>query len=282
MKKLLVVAVLSSILFTSCVSQKKYTELDNKYKQTSQELVDTKANLMKCLVEREKSEFKVTTLESRIADLQKDKARGLEQVGDLTVLTKAASDNIKETLAQLSKKDEYIKHIRKALTAKDSLNLALAVNLKKVLKNGLDDEDIEINVEKTVVYISIADKLLFKSGSHIVSDKAKNILGKVAQVIAAKPDVEVIVEGYTDTNPINTACIPDNWDLSVKRATSVVRVLQNDHKVDPKRLTAAGKSEYLPLDTNKTADGRAKNRRTRIVMIPKLDQFFKILEEKQE
>lgn len=282
MKKLLAVAIMSSILFSSCVSQKKYTELDNKYKQTSQELVDTKANLMKCLVERDKSDFKVTTLESRIAELQKDKAKGLEQVGDLTVLTKAASDNIKETLAQLSKKDEYIKHIRKALTAKDSLNLALAVNLKKVLKNGLDDEDIEINVEKTVVYISIADKLLFKSGSHVVSDKAKNILGKVAQVIAAKPDVEVIVEGYTDSNPINTECIPDNWDLSVKRATSVVRVLQNDHKVDPKRLTAAGKSEYLPLDTNKTAEGRSKNRRTRIVMIPKLDQFFKILEEKQE
>ena len=280
MKKLLVVAVLSSILFTSCVSQKKYTELDNKYKQTSQELVDTKANLMKCLVEKDKNDFKVTTLESRIADLQKDKAKGLEQVGDLTVLTKAASDNIKETLAQLSKKDEYIKHIQKALTAKDSLNLALAVNLKKVLKNGLDDEDIEINVEKTVVYISIADKLLFKSGSHIVSDRAKTVLGKVAQVIAAKPDVEVMVEGYTDSNPINSECINDNWDLSVKRATSVVRVLQGDYKIDPKRLVAAGRSEFLPLDTNKTPEGRSKNRRTRIVLIPKLDQFFTILEEK--
>ena len=280
MKKLLVVAVLSSILFTSCVSQKKYTELDNKYKQTSQELVDTKANLMKCLVEKDKSDFKATTLESRIADLQKDKAKGLEQVGDLTVLTKAASDNIKETLAQLSKKDEYIKHIQKALTAKDSLNLALAVNLKKVLKNGLDDEDIEINVEKTVVYISIADKLLFKSGSHIVSDRAKTVLGKVAQVIAAKPDVEVMVEGYTDSNPINSECINDNWDLSVKRATSVVRVLQGDYKIDPKRLVAAGRSEFLPLDTNKTPEGRSKNRRTRIVLIPKLDQFFTILEEK--
>ncbi|MDP2087940.1 MAG: OmpA family protein [Flavobacteriaceae bacterium] len=282
MRKLLLLTIVSSVLFSSCVSNKKYAEMENKYKQTNQELVDTKANLMKCLVEREKSEFKVTTLESRVADLQKDKAKGLEQVGDLTVLTKAASDNIKETLAQLSKKDEYIKHIRKALTAKDSLNLALAVNLKKVLKNGLDDEDIEINVEKTVVYISIADKLLFKSGSHVVSDRAKNVLGKVAQVIAAKPDVEVMVEGYTDSNPINTDCISDNWDLSVKRATSVVRVLQNDHKIDPKRLTAAGRSEYLPLDTNKTADGRAKNRRTRIVILPKLDQFFTILEEKQE
>ncbi|MCM2302394.1 MAG: OmpA family protein, partial [Flavobacteriaceae bacterium] len=280
MKKLLAVAIISSILFSSCVSQKKYTELDNRYKQTSQELVDTKANLMKCLVERDKSDFKVTTLESRIAELQQDKAKGLEQVGDLTVLTKAASENIKETLAQLSKKDEYIKHIQKALTAKDSLNLALAVNLKSVLKNGLDDEDIEINVEKTVVYISIADKLLFKSGSHIVSDKAKTVLGKVAQVVAAKPNVEVMVEGYTDSNPINTECINDNWDLSVKRATSVVRVLQNDHKIDPKRLVAAGRSEFLPLDTNKTAEGRSKNRRTRIVLIPKLDQFFTILEEK--
>lgn len=280
MKKLLVLTLVSTILLSSCVSKKKYTELETKYSQTSQELVDTKANLMKCLVERDKSDYKVTTLEARVEELQKDKAKGLEQVGDLTVLTKAASDNIKETLAQLSKKDEYIKHIQKALTAKDSLNLALAVNLKKVLKNGLDDEDIEINVEKTVVYISIADKLLFKSGSHIVSDKAKNVLGKVAQVIAAKPDVEVMVEGYTDSNPINTECINDNWDLSVKRATSVVRVLQNDHKIDPKRLVAAGRSEFLPLDTNKTPEGRSKNRRTRIVLIPKLDQFFTILEEK--
>lgn len=282
MKKLLVVAMVSSILFTSCVSQKKYTELDNKYKQTNQELVDTKANLMKCLVERDKSDFKVITLESRIADLQKDKASSLQQVGDLTVLTKAASDNIKETLAQLSKKDEYIKHVRKAMNARDSLNLALAVNLKRVLKDGLDDQDIEVNVEKTVVYISIADKLLFRSGSHVVSDRAKNVLGKVAQVIAARPEVEIMVEGYTDSNPINTECMKDNWDLSVKRATSVVRVLQDDHKIDPKRLIAAGRSEFLPLDTNSTSEGRSKNRRTRIVLLPKLDQFFKILEEKQD
>lgn len=282
MKKLLVVAMVSSILFTSCVSQKKYTELDNKYKQTNQELVDTKANLMKCLVERDKSDFKVTTLESRIAELQKDKATSLQQVGDLTVLTKAASDNIKETLAQLSKKDEYIKHVRKAMNARDSLNLALAVNLKRVLKDGLDDQDIEVNVEKTVVYISIADKLLFRSGSHVVSDRAKNVLGKVAQVIAARPEVEIMVEGYTDSNPINTECMKDNWDLSVKRATSVVRVLQDDHKIDPKRLIAAGRSEFLPLDTNSTSEGRSKNRRTRIVLLPKLDQFFKILEEKQD
>jgi chemotaxis protein MotB len=282
MKKLLVLALVASIMLSSCVSKKKYTELEGKHKQTSQELVDTKANLMKCLVERDKSDFKVTTLEARVAELQKDKASSIQQVGDLTVLTKAASDNIKETLAQLSKKDEYIKHIRKALTAKDSLNLALAVNLKKVLKDGLNDEDIEINVEKTVVYISIADKLLFKSGSHVVSDRAKNVLGKVAQVIAAKPEVEVMVEGYTDSNPINTECISDNWDLSVKRATSVVRVLQNDHKIASNRLIAAGRSEFLPLDTNKTADGRAKNRRTRIVLLPKLDQFFTILEQKQE
>ncbi|MBS3992907.1 MAG: OmpA family protein [Bacteroidetes bacterium] len=282
MKKLFALVIVSSVLLSSCVSKKQYTELETKYKQTSQELVDTKANLMKCLVEKEKNDFKVTSLEERIAELQKDKARSLEQVGDLTVLTKAASDNIKETLAQLSKKDEYIKHIRKAMTAKDSLNLALAVNLKKVLKDGLDDEDIEINVEKTVVYISIADKLLFKSGSHVVSDKAKNVLGKVAQVIAAKPDVEVMVEGYTDSKPISTDCISDNWDLSVKRATSVVRVLQKDHKIDPKRLVAAGRSEFLPLDTNNTEAGRAKNRRTRIVLLPKLDQFFTILEQKQE
>ncbi len=282
MKKLLALTIISSILFSSCVTNKKYAELETKHKQTTQDLLDTKDNLVKCGIELEKCDFKVTSLEERNADLKKDKASSLVQVTDLTVLTKAASDNIKETLSQLSKKDEYIKHIRKAITAKDSLNLMLAISLKKVLKDGLDDEDIQINVEKTVVYISIADKLLFKSGSHIVSDRAKNVLGKVAQVLNAKPELEVMVEGYTDSNPINNECITDNWDLSVKRATSVVRVLQNDHKIDPKRLIAAGRSEFLPLETNKTDAGRSKNRRTRIVILPKLDQFFTILEQKQE
>jgi len=279
MKRISVLIITASVVLSSCVSQKKYTELEGNYKKTSQELVDTKADLMKCRIE---SEGKLSALEQRVLDLKKDKEKTLEYVDNLTVLSKSASDNIKETLTQMGKKDEYIQHIQKAMNKKDSINLALGFQLKKVLKDGFNDEDIEVSVEKTVVYINIADKLLFKSGSATISNEAKRVLGKVAEVIAAQPSLEVMVEGYTDNKPISTAGIQDNWDLSVKRSTSVIRVLQDDFKIAPDRLVAAGRSEYKPLATNETVEGRAKNRRTRIVLMLKLDQFFKLLENKIE
>ncbi len=269
--------VLASVVLSSCVSKKKYTELEGNYSEKSQELVDVKADLMKCQVE---NESKISSLEQRIVDLNKDKEKTLEYVDNLTVLSKSASDNIKETLAQMGKKDEYIQYIQKAVTKKDSINLALGYKLKSVLADGFSDEDIEVNVEKTVVYISIADKLLFKSGSATISPKAKEVLSKVAEVIGAQPDLEVMVEGYTDNKPIKTSCIKDNWDLSVKRSTSVIRVLQDDFNIEPARLVAAGRSEYMPLASNDTVEGRSKNRRTRIVLMPQLDQFFDLLEQK--
>ena len=277
MKKLFLLVVATSLVLSSCVSNKKYAELEGNYSKKSQELVDVKADLMKCQVE---NESKISSLEQRIIDLNKDKEKTLEYVDNLTVLSKSASDNIKETLAQMGKKDEYIQYIQKAVTKKDSINLALGFKLKSVLADGFEDEDIEVNVEKTVVYISIADKLLFKSGSATISAKAKEVLGKVAEVIAAQPDLEVMVEGYTDNKPINTSCIKDNWDLSVKRSTSVIRVLQDDFNIEPARLVAAGRSEYMPLSSNDTVEGRSKNRRTRIVLMPQLDQFFDLLEQK--
>jgi chemotaxis protein MotB len=275
MRKLFFIPVVISILLTSCVSQKKYADLDAQYQTTKQELVDTKADLQSCLLEKEHlGELNKT--------LKVDKDQSLKQVENLTVLTQASSDNIKQIIAQLSEKDKYINGIRAAMTKKDSINLALAFQLKKELAAGIQDEDIQINVEKTVVYISIADNLLFKTGSAVVSDKAKAVLGKVATVIASRPNMEVQVEGYTDNVPISTNCMKDNWDLSVARATSVVRVLQDDFSVDAGRLIAAGRSEYVPLQTNATAEGRSANRRTRIVILPKLDEFFNILEQKPE
>ncbi|MDX1828588.1 MAG: OmpA family protein [Lutibacter sp.] len=279
MKKLFLVGLTISIALSSCVSQKKYSELEDNFNNKSKELVDTKADLMKCRIE---SEGKLKTLNQQVEDLKKDKEKTLEYVDNLTVLSKSASDNIKETLSQMGKKDEYIHVIQQAMNRKDSINLALGFKLKSVLKDGFNDEDIQVNVEKTVVYISIADKLLFKSGSATISAKAKSVLGKVAEVVGAQPNVEVMVEGYTDNKPISTANIKDNWDLSVKRSTAVVRVLQDDFKIDPSRLIAAGRSEYKPIDSNDTVEGRARNRRTRIVLMPKLDQFFKILENKVE
>lgn len=277
MRKLIVVGIIASVMLSSCVSNKKYTELEGNFSRKSLELVDVKADLMKCNIE---SEGKISSLEQQVTDLRKDKEKTLEYVDNLTVLSKSASENIKETLAQMGRKDEYITYIQKAITRKDSINIALGFKLKSVLKNGFHDEDIQIDVEKTVVYISIADKLLFKSGSATISKDAKIVLGKVAEVIAAQPDLEVMVEGYTDSKPISTAGIKDNWDLSVKRSTAVIRVLQNDFNIKPNRLIAAGRSEYIPLASNETVEGRARNRRTRIVLMPRLEQFFELLESK--
>jgi len=282
MKKLLILGIAASVLLTSCVSQKKFTDLQTEFDATKQQLTDANGKVLDCQVEKDKLANKVSALESQNQFLRENFESSKKQIENLTMLSQSASSNIKDVIAQLSEKDKYINGIRGAMSRKDSINLALAVNLKSALADGIQDEDIIIDVEKTVVYISISDKLLFKSGSSIISSKAKGLLQKVAAVISNKPDMEVMVEGYTDNRPINTAKTKDNWDLSTQRATSVIRVLQNDYKIDPKRLIAAGRSEYLPLATNDTSEGRSRNRRTRIVILPKLDQFFDILEQKPD
>lgn len=288
MKKILL-SLTVVLLLASCVSKKEYAALETTHQKTKDELLAIRTNLTKCLIEAEKNQTlsssyktKITDLETTITGLQKDKRKTLEFVDNLTVLTKGANDNIKETLIQLSKKDQYIKYIRKAMTKKDSLNLAVAFHLKKALKEGLDDEDIQINVEKTVVFISISDKLLFKSGSYNVTDKAYGVLSKVADVVNAQPNMDVMIEGHTDSQTIKTEFLEDNWDLSAKRATSIARILQNRFKVTPGRLIAAGRSSYVPLAPNNTEANRAKNRRTKIIIMPRLDQFFDLLEEKAE
>jgi chemotaxis protein MotB len=288
MKKILL-SLTVVLLLASCVSKKEYAALETTHQKTKDELLAIRTNLTKCLIETERNQTlassyksKITDLETTITGLQKDKRKTLEFVDNLTVLTKGANDNIKETLIQLSKKDQYIKYIRKAMTKKDSLNLAVAFHLKKALKEGLDDEDIVINVEKTVVFISISDKLLFKSGSYNVTDKAYGVLSKVADVVNAQPNMDVMIEGHTDSQTIKTEFLEDNWDLSAKRATSIARILQNRFKVTPGRLIAAGRSSYVPLAPNDTEANRAKNRRTKIIIMPRLDQFFDLLEEKAE
>ena len=282
MKKIFILAVSTTLLLSSCVSQKKFADLQSEFDTTKQQLTDANAKVLDCQVEKDKFAGQVASLEAQNNLLKQNNATSIRQIESLTRLSESASGNIKDVIAQLSEKDKYINGIRGAMSRKDSINLALAVNLKSALADGIQDEDILVDVEKTVVYISISDKLLFNSGSSVISTKAKALLQKVATVIAEKPDMEVMVEGYTDNRPINTARTKDNWDLSTQRATSVIRVLQNDYKIDPKRLIAAGRSEYLPLASNDNADGRSRNRRTRIVILPKLDQFFDILEQKPE
>ncbi|HEX6914902.1 MAG TPA: OmpA family protein, partial [Chitinophagaceae bacterium] len=171
--------------------------------------------------------------------------------------------------------------LQTALARKDSMNMALVINLKGAIGN-LEDEDINIKVDKGVVYIDISDKLLFKSGKYEVTDQAKLVLGKVATVLKNQPGIEFMVEGHTDSIPFRSGVLLDNWDLSVKRATAVVRILQREYGMNPAQMTAAGRGEYVPLTSNTSAEGRASNRRTRIVILPQLDQFFKLLERKEQ
>ncbi|WP_407277507.1 OmpA family protein [Tenacibaculum maritimum] len=271
-----------TIIASSCASKKDLEALQVKHEKTKKELLAANTNLQKCLIEKERYQNQASTLETTVADLRKDKENTLNQVENLTVLTKGANDNIKETLSQLSKKDKYINKIRTAASKKDSLNLVVAFHLKKELQEGIDDKDIEVNVEKTVVFISISDKLLFKSGSYAITDKASSVLQKVATVVNGQPEMDVMIEGHTDDTPINTAAVKDNWDLSVKRSTAIVRALQNQYGVAPSRLIAAGRSSYVPLVSNDSPANKSKNRRTKIIILPRLNQFFNLLDQKVE
>jgi chemotaxis protein MotB len=146
----------------------------------------------------------------------------------------------------------------------------------------MEDEDISIDVEKGVVFVSLSDKFLFKSGSYDVNPAAKEVLGKVAKILASKPEFDVLIEGHTDNKAYQNGNLQDNWDLSVKRSTALARILQNDHSVDPSRITAAGRGEYVPVASNDTKEGRSANRRTRIYILPKLDQFYGLIEEEMK
>ncbi|WP_165731838.1 OmpA family protein [Polaribacter sp. 20A6] len=275
MKKISIL-LLTAVIVSSCVSKKKFVTLQDEHDQTTTELVDVKATLQKCLIESEKD---VATLTEQINSLKEDKKGALKQVENLTVLTQSSSDNIKNVITQLSEKDKFINGIRAAMTQKDSLNLAIKYHLTKNLTDGIQDEDIQVNVEKTVVFISISDKLLFKSGSYNVTDKAYTVLEKISKVIKDQPEMEVMIEGHTDSTPIKRTIIQDNWDLSALRATSITRILQYKFGVKPSRLIAAGRSQYVPLVDNNTAANKAINRRTKIIIMPKLDQFFDLLEQ---
>ena len=271
--------LLTAVLVSSCVTKKEFVALQAKHDQTKTELVNVKTNLQKCLIENEKESTKAFVLSEQVKTLKEDKKVALKQVENLTVLTQSSSDNIKSVISQLSEKDKFINGVRKAMTQKDSLNLAIKYHLTKNLTDGIQDKDIEVNVEKTVVFISISDKLLFKSASYNVTEGAYTVLEKIAKVINDQPKMEVMIEGHTDSRPIKTEFLQDNWDLSAKRATSITRILQYKFGVKPERLIAAARSQYVPLVANDSPENMSKNRRTKIIIMPKLNQFFDLLEQ---
>jgi chemotaxis protein MotB len=201
----------------------------------------------------------------------------LKQLENLSVISSSQAESIKKSMENMGVKDNMIFSLQSSLAQRDSLNMALVMNLKGAIGN-LDDKDINIKVDKGVVYIDISDKMLFQSGSYNITPRASEVLGKVATVLKNQKDIEFMVEGHTDNVPFKRGDLVDNWDLSVKRATAVVRILQDKYGLNPSMMTAAGRGEYQPLGPNDTAEGKAANRRTRIVILPQLDQFFKLLE----
>ena len=266
------------ILLSSCVSQKKFAELEATNQKNLNLLNSATVKLNSCLDEKATAEANFKALEEQVAFLKANNQDLINNMGNLTTLSQKGAENLEKSLESLKEKDLVIRTMQDAVTRRDSVTLALVTSLKGAFID-VSDNDIEINVEKGVVFISISDKLLFNSGSYYVSDRAKEVLGKVAKVVLDKPEIEFMVEGHTDNVPIQNDVLQDNWDLSVKRATSVVRVLQNDFNVPPERMTAAGRSYYIPVADNETAEGKAKNRRTRIVVLPKLDQFYDLIEQ---
>ena len=272
---------LCGTLLASCVSSKKYSELEALQKSTNDLLNAATVKLNTCDEEKAAALANVASLEEQINFLKSNNQDLINNLGNLTTLSQKGAENLEKSLESLKEKDTRIKSLRDAVTRKDSVTLALVTSLKGVLGN-IADEDIEINVEKGVVYVSISDKLLFRSGSFSVNKAAKEVLGKVAKVINDKPELEFMVEGHTDNVPIKVEGTQDNWDLSVRRATAIVRILQKDFGVAPERMTAAGRGEYIPVADNDSSAGRAKNRRTRIVVLPKLDQFYDLINQGME
>ncbi|MDH7913410.1 OmpA family protein [Winogradskyella sp. SYSU M77433] len=281
MKKISILLV-TAILVSSCVSKKKYVALQEENGQIKSELTKTR-------VEKEDLENKFAKIQARVDEYNSkinslnDDVEGLKIENDIKIDvnedgTVLSNESKRKMLATLKNVDQ--EELAKAKTLKDSMNLAVQYNLAKSMDTSdlNEDEDIAVNINETVVMISISDKMLFNTGSYRISSKANNILQKLADVINSEESIDVMVEGHTDSRTISTEKIADNWDLSVLRATSVVRKLQNDYDVDPAKLIASGRSSYQPLVDNDTRENRSKNRRTRIILLPNIDKFFALME----
>lgn len=271
MKKLSLVTILSVAILTSCVSKKKYVALEDNLSQTQSRLTKTQVEKEELETKMAKIEARVEEYNSKINSLKEINDSQYTSVDDVVMMSNNTKANMRKTLEKVD-----AAKLAETRTLQDSMNLAVSYKLKQSISD--DDEDVEVSIDKTVVMINISDELLFNTASYKVSNKAEKILNKLAEVIKSEPSMEVMVEGHTDSRTINTPMVSDNWDLSVKRATSIVRELQIKYDVDPTQLIAAGRSSYLPLVDNDSKENMAKNRRTKIVILPNLDKFFALLD----
>ena len=271
MRRIFLIGILMSLLLTSCVSKKKYEMLKKGKAQTEKYLREYKNKFYECTTEKDNLKTRIQALE--------DNNKTLQDALDRCVnLNKEGNVNISNLLEEINKSNKYIKMLMIENKKKDSLNKVLTSRITRSLDN-VDDKDLNVKVKKGVVFISLSDKMMFKSGKAEISDKANQVLLKLAKIINDYEGYEVLIEGHTDNIPIHTSCIKDNWDLSALRATAIARKLQNDFGVDPARLTAGGHGEWVPKASNDTPDGRSENRRTEVILLPKLDQFNKLMEK---
>ncbi len=279
MKKgnVLAIAMFAGLLtITSCASKKdlencrlENRELSGNYQDTKEQLAASKA--------------RVASLEDQLAQAKKDYA-SLQGSLDKSLNNASANNvNISKLVDQINESNQYIRHLVEVKSKSDSLNMVLTNNLTRSLSKE-EMKEVDVQVLKGVVYISLADNMLYKSGSYEINDRAAETLSKIAKIIMDYKDYEVLIEGNTDNVPVNASAatmknIRNNWDLSCLRASSVVQALQNQYDVDPKRLTAGGRGEYNPVTTNSTEVGKQRNRRTQIIITPKLDQFMDLIDK---
>jgi chemotaxis protein MotB len=278
MKKTILVLLVALIGLSSCVSKKKYQELNSKYEASERSLVDCKANLMKCRTEDDAAISKIAFLQDQI-QAHKDNISQLQKALDKCVnMSEQGNTNIGKLLDEINSANKYIRKLTAINHKNDSLTLALSNKFKRSL-NNLDDEDINVKVKKGVVFVSLSDEMMFNSGSYTIKEDALPVLSKISKIVNDYKDYDILIEGHTDNVPISNGFIKDNWDLSAMRATSIARFMQTDLSVNPARITAGARSEYVPKASNDTAEGRKTNRRTEIIVLPKLDEFIKMMEE---
>ena len=283
------VAVAMLFILGSCASKKKLVSAQKQANEIQLQLDKTRADLNDCDSrtaslnndiklkndELTSKSAKLKELEDQIEFLKKNNNHLLDRMSDLSVISKEGSESIKKSLAMMDAQGVQIRDLNASIQRKDSLNMALVLNLKRSLAD-VSDEDVQVEVKKGVVYVSLSDKMLFKSGSSIINTQAETVLAKVAKILNDYKEIEILVEGHTDNVPIATDKFADNWDLSALRATSVVRTLQKKYGVEPIRMIAGGRGEYMPKVANDSAPNRSLNRRTEIIITPKLDQFFNL------
>lgn len=277
-QNLLLFATLAFLTTSGCVSQKKYKQLQSSHNSLQQKARELNAKNQECQAELSAAQARASSLDDRLAAERSNLAALQAALDKCLTSTSQGNVNISKLVDEIKSSNQYIQHLINAKNKSDSLNIVLTNNLTRSLSRE-ELQDVDVQVLKGVVYISLSDNMLYQSGSYEISEQASETLSKIAKIIKDYRDYEVLIEGNTDNVPISRPNIRNNWDLSTLRASSVVQALQNNHGVDPKRLTAGGRGEYNPIANNATESGKARNRRTQIIITPKLDQFMELIEQ---